>query len=515
MYLAITLFLILVSALVLVGLRLFRPNFTYAWPIAVMGALLIWISTFLWQINFPTALTLYSFNHNNGFGYTISLTADGTNYPYALGIVSIMLAVIFVSAMKAREANPLGWVAMFFLSAVGLLAVLSGNLFTLITAWALLDISGLVSAQNAGDDPTLNVKSVLAFSSRVIGTGIILWATILGFSGHELTTVHQSIGTLVVLGIMVRLSALIIPIPYSKDPAIRNEYEVFFKLITISSTIVLLSRLNMNENPALSEIFLILLIGLVGYFSVVKSIRERNDSSSRIAWTLGLAALAISSTLLGNPIGSTAWGSAILFSGGLLFLYKAQNRIITIGLLISVYILSSLPYSLTASGWMDNFSSSPALQIYLIPSLGLLIASYIQSMLRSERESLDNYPRWVKVFYPMGLAILAFTGFALGITGWDGAGQWNTWIPALVAIIIAVILSIILLRIPEPSPDRLQVKGEPAVWINTIQSIFIGLFNATRRLLDLLTNIFEGDGGILWTILFLVIFISLLGLYAF
>ncbi len=55
----------------------------------------------------------------------------------------------------------------------------------------------------------------------------------------------------------------------------------------------------------------------------------------------------------------------------------------------------------------------------------------------------------------------------------------------------------------------------PAAWAEAVSSIISGLFHAVRRLVDILTATFEGDGGVLWTILLLIVFISILGLYAF
>lgn len=518
MVIAITFLLIVVTALTLAGLRIFRPTFTYAWPIAVVGSFFAWISTFLWQINSPATLSLSNPGGRKVIEYSLSLAANGLNFPYALGISTLLLAVILVSAMKAREANPLGWVSVFFLAVIGLWAILSENPLTLIIAWSALDIAGLISSLNAIDDPELSVRSILAFSSRVVGTGVILWAGVLGFSTGGFSNIQPTmpaIGFLVILGIIIRLGAVLFNIPYSKDPAIRNEYELFYKLLSITSTLVLLHQINLPNEMDLTRILLLLIIGLIGYFSVINSIRKRTDPISRFNWVTGLSVLAISSTVLGNPAGSVAWGSAILFSGGLLFLNKSRNRILTVFLLVSVYILSSLPFSLTASGWVVNSTGTLASQLFLVPLLSLIGAGYIRSIAKDEKENLDNYPRWIKIFYPTGLIILSLTGFTLGFFGWDGAGKWNTWLFSVIASGFSVILTLVFLRLPAIIKSDTVKNPESPPWIKAIRTTFVEIFYISRRLLDILTNVFEGDGGIIWTILFLVVFISLLGYYAF
>jgi hypothetical protein len=121
----------------------------------------------------------------------------------------------------------------------------------------------------------------------------------------------------------------------------------------------------------------------------------------------------------------------------------------------------------------------------------------------------------VKIFYPTGLVTLALTGLVLGATGWDGAGQIGAWIPALISTVLTVVLSIILVRIPTPARLESRLISKPAAWVEFVASLGWGLFRTIRGLLDILTAIFEGDGGVLWTILFLVVFISILGIYAF
>ncbi len=61
----------------------------------------------------------------------------------------------------------------------------------------------------------------------------------------------------------------------------------------------------------------------------------------------------------------------------------------------------------------------------MLPLQSLLTAGYVRSILKDDKKNLDQEPRWVKVFYPMGLAVLAATALALGFTGWVGAGKWE------------------------------------------------------------------------------------------
>lgn len=519
MTIAITLSLVLVTALTLVFLRVFRPGFSFAWPIAVIGSFLAWISVFLWQTNLPDKLVVFNFEFQQVITYYISLSSSGINFPYSVGITSLAMAAIFTSAMKAREANPLSWVSILLLSLLGLIAVLADNPLTLVIAWSFMDLAGLISSLNSSDDPIFSERAVLSFSVRVIGTGLVLWAGILSTPsfGDPFTQslIQQNLGVIIILGVIIRSVALFLPHPYSRDAAIKNGYEATYKLISAAATVVMLSHVKMDLSTPLVISLLILSIAITGLISVYGWLRNPREIFNQSNWSMGLISLSISATLMGNPLGSAAWGSACLFAGGLLFLYSHRNRVLTVTLLIAVYMLSALPFSITATGWSENISKFWMTLIFLIPLQSLLTAGFIRSIALEEKENLDNQPRWVNVFYPTGLVSLALSGLVLGVTGWEGASQVGAWIPAVIAAILTIIISFVLIRIPIPAPLDSRLLKRPVAWAGTFIAIWWGLYRTLRRLLDILTTTFEGDGGVLWTILFLIVFISILGVYAF
>ncbi len=346
MYIAITFSLLLMTALVLGILRLSRPNFSYAWPIVVAGSFLAWISTFLWQLSLPAKIVLFDFSSQGTINYSFSLSTDGMNFPFALGMTSLLLTVILVCASRARETNPFNWISMLALSILGLLAVLADNPVTLVIAWILLDIAGLLATLNIGGGLSLSKSAVLVFSARVIGVGLVLWAGILTTSSGEFfshSEIPENTGYILILAILLRSSANLIRLPYSKDPAIRHEFESFYQLVSSSSTLVLLSHMTLDSSNPLLTSLLIIFLSLIGIFTIYSWLRPPLDIPNQPYWMTGLVALAVASSLLGNPTGSAAWGSATLFSGGLLFLYTSRNRILTVALVIAAYSLSTLP----------------------------------------------------------------------------------------------------------------------------------------------------------------------------
>ena len=357
MVIAITLSLFLVTGISLIILRVLRPDFSYSWPVAVVGSFLAWISTILWQIQLPSRLVVISYTYTDIFNYSLILAADGKNFPYAIGLTSLVLAVIFPSSVQATSINPVGWARLLLLSFLGLLAILSENLLTLVIAWALIDIAGLISSLRAVEEPGLSENAVVSYSIRLIGMGFVLWAGILGSSnGHafDFSTVPQGFVSYLMVGIIFRTCSLLIRLPYSKDPSLQPGHDTTYLLILTSANLILLTHLPEEVNYPLVSIFLTITIALIGLFAIFSWLRSPHESGGQSFWITGLTSLAIAASLRGNPIGSAAWGSSIFFLGGLLFLYSFRNKWLTVFLLIATFSLSALPYSLTATGWIGS-----------------------------------------------------------------------------------------------------------------------------------------------------------------
>jgi hypothetical protein len=516
MLIAVTLSLLLITALSLILLRIFRPDFSFAWPLAAVGTFAAWISVFLWQINLPIKLTLFTYSFKSVVDYSLVLIADGVNFPYAIGIASLVMAAILISTLKAGSINPLGWVNILLFAILGLVAVLADNPLTLVVAWALIDITALVGSLSMADDAHKSENVVWSYSARVVGLGLVLWAEILSSNKGlpvNFSSIQQNIGYIFLIAVIIRIGALLIDQPHKEINAIRNPQNATITLVSAAANLVLLSHVNIEEGDFLLIILFSIFIGVIGFFSVINWLRSPDNITSPSFWMIGLAALAMTATLQGNPIGAAAWGSASLFVGGILFFYSTRRKWLTIVLLASAFSISSLPYSLTATGWDSGLPNSWISLLLFLPLQSLIIASYIRSVALGTGGNLNDQPNWVKVFYPMGLMALVLTSIILGFRGWVGSGQIGAWIPALIVVVITAALSLILMRIPLTEPLDTRHIPRPTAWVESVTTLGWGLFRATRRLTELFSATFEGDGGFLWTILLLVLFVSILSGY--
>jgi hypothetical protein len=148
---------------------------------------------------------------------------------------------------------------------------------------------------------------------------------------------------------------------------------------------------------------------------------------------------------------------------------------------------------------------------FVIVAQAFLVAGFIRHALRpAGRDSLESQPTWSRTVYPTGILLLIIIQLILGLIGWNGAQQIGAWLQA-------VIVSFLTFGLVWATPRFRILNPIRAHWINPTTSpwnrVYQGLWPIYRflgRISQTITVALEGEGGIMWTLLFLVLFISLL-----
>jgi hypothetical protein len=225
---------------------------------------------------------------------------------------------------------------------------------------------------------------------------------------------------------------------------------------------------------------------------------------------LGFASLAVAESLRGNPAGSIGWGVSLVLCGGVLFLFSARQRSILWLPCISFWVVSTLPFSLTAPAWQTGNSISWLYVIPFLPAQALFLAGFFRHAIHPGETSLESQDKWVKAIYPAGLMILMIIALLLGFWGWLGAWTVGLWWPGLVIIPLSVGLIIlaqkVLVRIP---PSKISNQWSQIFRLDLLYSVLGMLFNFLRRIVGAIIFSFEGEGGLLWSFLLLVLLLTI------
>jgi hypothetical protein len=125
-------------------------------------------------------------------------------------------------------------------------------------------------------------------------------------------------------------------------------------------------------------------------------------------------------------------------------------------------------------------------------------------------DELDERPAWVRRAYPMGLGGLVIAGIVAGVWGWEGAGVVGGW--PVAAGIGALCVALVMFHKPlmRWSPAGAGIAGRYALYAGRVSAFVRPSFSWLQRVSGAVTATLEGEGAVMWTLLFLVLLVSLL-----
>src|SRR5215211_309533 len=445
MFILITVVILLSTALILLILRFAAPTFRYSWLIATGGALLGWISVFVWQTKMPIALQFPAWQPALLFTQSPTFVGDGIAWTFALSLTTLCLAIILTAVARSNFPRPINWMGTLILTSLGILAVLADNPLTLVLIWAAIDISELIAQMRVVEDPGLSERTVIAFASRAAGILVLLWADMVSVANGQTLDFRAAppqAGLFLVLAAGLRIGVLPLHLPYSGESSLRRGFGTALRMISAASSLILLARIPASSIASPATPYLLILVSLAAVYGGWMWMRAPDELTGRPFWLIGMGSLAIAAALRANPVGATAWGCGLILAGSALFLSSEQNKWLARALLIGAWGISTLPFSLTATGW--NSGLIPPLLSWLAwPPLlvahAMLVAGFIRHSLRTAtRASSEEQAIWTKNVYPIGISLLLLVAILLGLFGWEGTLQAGNWFAAVITSLLAI-----------------------------------------------------------------------------
>jgi hypothetical protein len=345
---------------------------------------------------------------------------------------------------------------------------------------------------------------------------LVIWASILSIAAStplNFIMLPTRAGMYLLLAAGLRLGVLPLHLPYRQERTMRRGFGTSLRLVSAASSLVLLARIPSEAVAASLTPYLLALTALAALYAGWMWLRASDELTGRPFWLLGMAALAVAATLRANPTGSIAWGTALLLAGGTLFLNSARQRSL---IWLSAFVLlglTALPYTLTAPGWLSKEHSSLMYWIPFLPAQSLLLAGFLRHSLNVGDISLESQLPWVKAIYPLGLILLTLIQILLGLWGWEGARQLGLWWAASTTLGLAVLLAWIAIKFL----THLAMPATSSRWVDILRLDWLyraawAIYHFLSQVSTVITSTLEGDGGVLWSFVILILVLSLLTL---
>lgn len=503
--------LLLLAALAMLVVHLFRPDFIYHWLIALAGALLAWPILLVGGLNLPVSIPLVFWQPEALFNTSPALLVDRLSWPYAVALATLVLAVILTDVVRAAEADWITWSGELALVALGILAVLSGNPLTLLLGWTVIDLGELLVMLSQVPSSTIRERVIISVAVRVLGSGLLLTAVLVArLNGADLTfsAIPPQASPFLILAAGLRLGVVPLHLPFLRDPQLRRGLGTLARFTPAAASLVLLAR---TANVGETLTFQPLLLGLVAaaaLFGGAAWVLATDELEGRQAWILGGASLAVAAAVRGQPTASLAWGMAVLLSGGVLFLTSIRERRLIWITMLGVLGITALPFSPTWNGARLYDPPFNVLLIFFLITQILLVLGFIRHTL-SGVERLVGLERWVWLIYPLGLGLLPVSLLLFG--WWTNPGIADApaagwWIGAVVTVASALAIAGFRLRSVQ-FPNELPLYNS-LLSFGWLYQVFRGFYRLLSRLIAFLSNVLEGEGGLLWALLILLMLLS-------
>lgn len=516
MLLLIPILLFLMTASIMLVVRVAWSQFRYHWLIAVTGATLAWIGIMVINLQIPLRIILYQWRPVSLLGGSPTLLLDQFSWPFAIALSTLALAVILTDAARAAEADWSSWTATLILAALGLLVILAGNPLTLVIGWTALDLVELLILLAQAHQSLVRERVVIAFSSRLFGSLLIIAGVMAASSAGE-TLTFESIPTqssfFLILAAGLRLGVLPLHVPFFQELPIRRGLGTITRLTSMAAGLVLLVRTAVGLVTPLDTPYFVPLLGLValaGLYGGLAWFLAEDELDGRPAWIIGTASLSLVAALKAQPTACLAWGLGALMSGGLLFLTSVRDRRLLWISGLGFLGFSALPFSPTWTGAFSFTSDFHPLLVIFIFIQGLLLAGYARHALQPG-PSLTGVERWVWLVYPFGLLLLPGIQFFIGGQMRPESEQLSpaNWFVGPVALIVTALIMYLGYHFWNRTSTIIRVL-QRVLSLNWFYRLLWIAYRNLGRLSAFFTSVLEGEGGVLWAFLVLVLLLSVL-----
>jgi hypothetical protein len=503
---------LLFTPLIMLVIRLVKPGFNYFWLVATTGALLVWPITIILGFQLPRSVPLMEWKPETLFPAPPALLLDQYSWPFMFALATLALAVILTAAARLQRYHWGTWAYTLLLAGLGMVGVLSGNLLTLLLAWAAMDLVELAILLVQVIESSDRERVVVSFSVRVAGIMLLLWAGVVGAPGDPFifTDIPVEASTYLLFAAGLRLGVLPMHLPRVKGPPLRRGFGSMLRLSPAASSLVLLSRAAVIGVPDEIQIFLLSLAALAVLYGSLGWLTAGDELMGRPFWILGMAALAVASAIKGRPEASQAWGLACILPGGLLFLSSARYRGLLLIFLLGGLGITLLPYT---PAWDGSYLYTSPIDLFLPIFLighALLLAGFLRHSL-GESTDLSLSERWVRAVYPLGLGLLPFGHLFIA---WRtplpvvSTGIYAEWWAGIAAIAITALI-VYLGQNEIHMPKKMAPIWDKMFSLSWISSLTWTVYRSIGRFISILTSITEGEGGLLWAMVLSVILLSL------
>lgn len=496
-------------ALIIAILGIKRLNIVESWLVTVVSGILILLSFIIVRV---VGVSSWStpFLTISGFQNTlIKFQLDESNWVFGLLLIVVFLASMFSEASQIfKIKNKNAWFIAVIITGLGLLSIFSKSLITYLLFSILTDLGMLLLLSTSGEIPESDDDPVRRFVFHSLGNLFILFGMIL----------QSDAGLLIVsIGVMLRFGFLSLLL----DTNLRSSQQTRFSFFSDTIIPLVTFAYFYSNEIAISEftgknliliLWMIIAIGvMLKAFSSTISFGRSKDLRSIYLW-LGAFLL-----IHGNLSVLVPYVIVLVSMQTALTIFNGSGKLNKTFFLILLLGMIGIPYSPSHGIWLlfEGQQSAAFLIIYDVILLIIFIATGL--FILKEKTKRNQKQEWTEVFSSISPFFVLIIIWSLVF--WIKTASINIFdflIPGLVLCslflqIISQKISFIQKRVELINSHSVALRKKILSAGTTILSLkwavrVIGkIFNLGSEIILVITRILDGDGGLLWSFVILVL----------
>lgn len=509
----------------LLGRRNMRPG--TSWLVASISALTAWIALIPIGILLPDGLTIDHWIPESFQYASIAFKFTPQNWMLGFLISSLALAVIF---SEAKNLSSTGYInrlsSSLFLTGLGILAIAAGSELTFLLVWALIDLVefGVLSVI-IGRQKSLP-SAAASISIRFIGILMLLILIILGSSGDQgmrEADLTPALGWLLVLLIVARMGILPLFQPYAEDPIYQRGLITIIRALPLITSFAFMFFISRSGSLAVKTglIFFVLTVTLI--YGAVSWVNASNELKGRPYWNLSIAAMGLLVFLTDRTSALTGLAILQIATGSALFLYSPRFKKPLPFLFL--LILGLLPFPFNPASTITTFFTAERVNLVTIIWLVayvLLLCGVIKHSLRKDESSIPIEP-WMGLFHAIALFLLVLAPLMVVLLQFQTLqlrpALWS-WLTIIGLVILLSLFTLHFVHLGSSIQSRFaRTKKvfttsmhylEVVLNLSWLGKLISSLGFIVEKIVQLLSRVLEGEGGILWSFLFIILFLSLI-----
>lgn len=527
MNLLVPVVLLLLAVLAILILGLLKLRIGTIWLVAAVASFGAWISIILIVIFKPASVIISNWLPEPFAFHSLILSSSPQQWGIGFLLVSLLVAVVFSEAKYLATPDYfLRLTGAMLLTAFGLLAIFSRSLLAFVLTWSLVDLVEFGVIAVLIGRPKSHQSATISVLFRALG--ILLLILLVSYAPPDPSTGVPTMLTnrtwwLLILLVLFRMGTIPQYQPYIDTPVYQRGLISLIRSLPILTTFSFVAFMAPVGLPVIRTGFIFTLLTVAILYASIAWFSAMDEIKGRPHWLFAMAGYGLATLLTGEIDALTGLAVVLITGGSGLFLYSPRLKRINPFIVLLLMSLLTIPYTPSA-GLSRLFSSSAAMsfRIVWVVSYAILVAGIIKHALKRAVKISDSEP-WMLLFHTIALYFIALAPWVIILVFLGNQPDfinWWPWITILALSSALVFVYFIFIRKVKNICNRygqgFRVLESIVHWAGGfLRFAWLGKFiSSIGYLIDkavrLFARVLEGDGGFLWSFLFIVLLLSLL-----